>query len=117
MAVGNIVNKDDFLKLFTTQLQYQDPLKPMDSTEFTAQLAQFSSLEQLFNLNKNMEQSINYQESLNNGTIINLIGKTVKTIEDFSAKVLGINFGEGKANLVLDNGNIITMSDIKEILL
>ncbi len=117
MAVGNIVSKDDFLKLFTTQLQYQDPLKPMDSTEFTAQLAQFSSLEQLFNLNKNMEQSINYQESLNNGMIINLIGKNVKTIEGLSAKVLGINFGEGKTNLVLDNGNIITMSDIKEILL
>lgn len=117
MAVGNIVSKDEFLKLFTTQLQYQDPLKPMDSTEFTAQLAQFSSLEQLFNLNKNMEQSISYQQSLNNGVAVSLIGKTVKTIDGFAGKIRGITFETGKTNLVLENGNTITMSDIKEILL
>ena len=44
------LGKDDFLKLFTKQLQAQDPLNPMDSSDFTAQLAQFSSLEQLQNI-------------------------------------------------------------------
>jgi len=47
------MGKDDFLNLLITQLQNQDPLNPTDSTEFTAQLAQFSSLEQLGNVNEN----------------------------------------------------------------
>ena len=51
---SNVLNKDDFLNLLITQLQHQDPLNPTDSVEFTAQLAQFSSLEQLANVNDNL---------------------------------------------------------------
>lgn len=49
------LGKQDFLTLLVAQLQNQDPLNPDDPTEFTAQLAQFSSLEQLFTLNETME--------------------------------------------------------------
>ena len=50
-----VLDKDAFLNLLITQLQNQDPLNPTDSVEFTAQLAQFSSLEQLSNVNDNLE--------------------------------------------------------------
>lgn len=44
-----------FLRLLVTQVQNQDPLNPQDPTEFVSQLAQFSSLEQLLNINKQLE--------------------------------------------------------------
>jgi len=73
-----ILSKDDFLKLFTMQLRYQNPLNPMNNTEFTAQLAQFSSLEQLQNMNTKINDLLLYQNSLQNTMISNLIGKKVK---------------------------------------
>jgi flagellar basal-body rod modification protein FlgD len=52
---ASIVNKDDFLKLLVAQIKNQDPLNPTDGVQFLSQLAQFSQLEQLININTNME--------------------------------------------------------------
>lgn len=52
----NDLDKDAFLRLLTTQLANQDPLNPMEDREFIAQLAQFTALEQMQNLNKNFEK-------------------------------------------------------------
>jgi flagellar basal-body rod modification protein FlgD len=71
------LDRDAFLNLLVTQLQNQDPLNPTDSTEFTAQLAQFSSLEQLGNVNDNLKQLQNFQASINNSQAVSLIGKEI----------------------------------------
>ncbi len=71
------MGKDAFLKLLITQLQNQDPLNPTDSTEFTAQLAQFSSLEQLSNVNANLTRLEQYQASINNAQAVSFIGKEI----------------------------------------
>lgn len=76
-APVKILGKDDFLNMLIAQLQHQDPLNPADSTEFTAQLAQFSSLEQLSNIHdslKNMEQ---FQSSLTDSQAVSYIGKEI----------------------------------------
>jgi flagellar basal-body rod modification protein FlgD len=81
-ANKNILGKDDFLKLLIQQLKYQDPLNPMDGSQYAAQLAQFSSVEQLQNINTSLQTSIdaNYtlSQSVNNTMAASLIGKDVK---------------------------------------
>jgi flagellar basal-body rod modification protein FlgD len=74
---SKVLDKDDFLNLLITQLQNQDPLNPTDSVEFTSQLAQFSSLEQLGNVNDNLQELKNFQASINNSQAVSLIGKAV----------------------------------------
>jgi len=72
-----------FLTLFIAQIKNQDPLSPLDSAEFTAQLAQFTSVEQLYRMNDSLTD---IQEALNNQgeqqDLIELIGKTVKADEN-----------------------------------
>lgn len=71
------LGKDSFLKLLTAQLQHQDPLNPMENSEFVAQLAQFSSLEQLQGLSDGMESLYLVNMSMNNASLTGLIGKDV----------------------------------------
>jgi len=77
-----IMEKDDFLKLLVAQLKNQDPLSPLDSFEFTAQLSRFSQLEQLMNLNAAMED---VQWLLGSSVIlgaVSFIGKEVTAAEN-----------------------------------
>lgn len=64
---GADLGKEDFLLLLVTQMQYQDPLDPADNTQYVAQLAQFSELEQMSNLN----------DTATNNSAYNLVGKEV----------------------------------------
>lgn len=66
-----------FLRLLTTQLQYQDPLNPMDNVQFVTQLAQFSQLEQTTALKDRMESSLDYLASLNTYGAAGLLGREV----------------------------------------
>ena len=55
LSVTNDTSKDMFLRLLVAQIQNQDPLNPMDPTQFVSQLAQFSSMEQLLEIRKTLE--------------------------------------------------------------
>jgi flagellar basal-body rod modification protein FlgD len=78
-STKNLLGKDDFLKLLTTQLQHQDPLNPMDGTEFTAQLAQFSSLEALQDISSQIKEMVMSQNLMQAAIATGMIGKKVKT--------------------------------------
>lgn len=74
---GAKLGKNDFLKLLVVQLKHQDPLSPQKGQEFAAQLAQFSSLEQLTNINTNVKASRAFDLAMSNSSMLNLIGKNV----------------------------------------
>ena len=109
---GNDMGRDDFLKLMIAQLQNQDPLSPMDGTEYAAQLAQFTSLEQLTNLNDSVNRSIdaNYYltQSINNTLTATLIGNNVKLASSSLQNIgqddisFGYNLGADAANVTVE---------------
>ncbi|RMH19036.1 MAG: hypothetical protein D6701_05465 [Gemmatimonadetes bacterium] len=80
------LGKDEFLKLFVAQLRNQDPLNPMNADQLAAQLAQFSSVEQLIQLNETMagqsETNKAIALALNGNTALATIGKTVLATGD-----------------------------------
>ena len=78
-AADEAMGKDDFLKLLIAQLAAQDPLDPMGAQDFSAQLAQFSGLEQMTNVNANLEIIQKLETALQNTSSVNLIGKTVES--------------------------------------
>jgi flagellar basal-body rod modification protein FlgD len=85
------LGKDDYLRLFVTKLANQDPLKPMEDEAFIAQLAQFSQLEQLTNMNDNLVESTSWSlllsQTINNTMATSLLGRTVRV--DTSTVALG----------------------------
>ena len=70
----SLLNKDDFLKLFVTQLQHQDPMSPMDNDAMVAQMSQLSSVEQLTNM---ATANAGMAQSLAQSSAVGLIGRTV----------------------------------------
>ncbi len=110
------LGKDDFLKLLLTQLKYQDPLEPLKDKDFIAQMAQFSTLEQITNMSRALEKSIYNNPS----TVFSLIGKSVVYVDqegnEAKGKITGARFDGNEWLLVIDDGKSeITMGAIKEV--
>lgn len=80
-AAGGTLNKNDFMKLLVAQMTHQDPLNPQDGAAMAAQLAQFSSVEQLMNINNTLTaqgtNSSGVATAINNSAAIGLLGKDV----------------------------------------
>ncbi len=73
-TTNNVMGQDAFMKMLIAQLKNQDPLNPMDGTEFAVQLAQFTQLEKLTNLNETMKVLPDYLSSFANAQTVNMIG-------------------------------------------
>ena len=88
------LGQEDFMRLLLQELANQDLLNPMDSKEFTVQMTQFSTLEGINkmtqsmagidDINLNLQNLLDYQQSMQNATVTNMIGKTVKMDGSFS---------------------------------
>ena len=106
------LGKEEFMKLLTTQMQYQDPLNPQSDQDFIAQLAQFSSLEQMQNLNS----------TFNNTSAYSLIDKYVEIEhseangENRSAEgiVDSVKINKNGAQVVID-GESFDVEDIYKV--
>ncbi len=111
------MNKDDFLKLFVAQLQNQDPLNPMDGTQFVTQLAQMTQVEQAYNTNTNLQSII---ASLSDNTYmssVSFIGKTVTapgsqiTLTEGSQPILNYSLSQAASQVEIDikdaSGNVV----------
>lgn len=87
-----------FLKLLTTQLQYQDPLDPMDTSEFTNQLVQYSSVEQAIQTNSKLDALLAMNQSNLGAQAVSYIGKVAQVLGD----VMPLQDGHAKATYTLD---------------
>src|SRR5262249_32519643 len=77
-AANQQISQQQFLTLFITQLQNQDPLSPQDPDQLTAQLAQFSSLEQLTGINTRLDTLNGATKQTTSSALLGLLGKEVQ---------------------------------------
>jgi len=100
------LGQDDFLKLLAVQMQAQDPLNPMQDTEFISQMANFTSLEQMKNLTASFESFINQQRSVDAQSYL---GKTVTVFDSeqglVTGSVSGVTFEEGETRITVGGKN------------
>lgn len=111
--VSQELGKDDFLKLLLTQMSHQDPTAPVDNNQFIAQMAQFSSLEQMTNLSSSFEKMASF---LNSSEAANTIGKTVElNVGDVTTSGVVEAATRGVSPQILVNGMYYNMDQINAI--
>lgn len=111
--VGSALDKDDFLMLLVAQMKHQDPLEPTSNTEYVAQLAQFSELEQMQNLN----------QTTTNTSAYTLVGKEVyiaqESLSGASSEVQGtveyVTIQNGEAYVSV-NGELYAYADVTQVI-
>ncbi len=117
-SVGSM-GKTDFLNLLATQLQYQDPMNPVDNSEFISQLAQFTALETAENTRNEIAGMVK-QEASSFGTV--LLGHTVTGIDTqnsagsqpFSGVVTGVNTASDQVKITVDDQDYL-LRDVSAI--
>ncbi len=103
---NNAMDKDAFLRILTTQLQYQDPLSPMDNKDFIAQMAQFSSVEQLNNISESTSGQLQNQEALS---------KQLETINENLVKLAESNSSGSSTSDDKADETLAAIKELKEV--
>ncbi len=113
-TAGNDLGKDAFLKILITQLTHQDPLDPLKDKDFIAQMAQFSTLEQMTNMNKSIEQMV----ALNKASAVSYIGRVIEYKGDNGlpaySQVGYVRFEKGKIILNTPDGDV-NLEDVTSV--
>lgn len=109
LTQNNSIDQEDFIRLFLAQLQFQDPLEPVDNREFLAQLAQFSALEQSRQLSQNTADML----SMNAATqAVSLLNRQVDMEALGAGKtgtVIAVQFGASGPELsIRDAAGLVT---------
>lgn len=108
------LGQEDFLTLLVTQLKNQDPLSPLDNEAFVAQLAQFSTVSGITEMNQSLKTLATGSGDMRSSAP-QWIGRTITTA-DSGGTVSSISFtAEGGLLLNLDDGREITLSDIRSV--
>lgn len=107
------IGQDDFLKIMLTQLNYQDPLKPMDNQQFIAQMAQFASLEQTRQLNDRLDLLLSIQSASQS---VGLISRTVQVTTAAGStigQVVALSFRDGEPQLTVKTSSGEFLADLR----
>ncbi|MDQ0214297.1 flagellar basal-body rod modification protein FlgD [Oikeobacillus pervagus] len=126
---GDILGKDDFLKLLMAQLQNQDPMNPMQDKDFIAQMATFSSLEQMTNLATSFDKFVQLEQQSQLVTYNSFVGKEVtwhklETSEDSNEEpkviegkgiVKSVKFKENTVQFILEDGTVLQPANISQV--
>ncbi|HEY5956139.1 MAG TPA: flagellar hook capping FlgD N-terminal domain-containing protein [Polyangiaceae bacterium] len=106
------LNRDDFLKLLVAQMKNQDPLKPQDNTQFVAELAQFSNLEQSMGMNDRLDTLALQSRGQSNAQVLSLVGQKA-TVKGSIITIDGSGVG-APVNFTLANKTTSTIVNIQD---
>ena len=134
-TTSSALDKETFLKLLVTQMEYQDPLDPQDNSEYLAELAQFSALEQMTNVADSLSSISTLVENMDTsllvGQLSNMIGKEIQwqttstvtgddgqsyeTTKTFEGTISGVSISDGSPTLVVNSDGKTYSVAISEI--
>jgi flagellar basal-body rod modification protein FlgD len=118
------LGKDDFLKILMTQLQNQDPLNPMQDKDFVAQMATFSTLEQITNMGKSIDQFVSVQQQNKLIQYSQFVGRDVTwhkaqegqtNVQQGEGKVVSVQFKDDTVLFTLEDGTTLEPGNISQI--
>lgn len=109
----NGLQQEDFIKLFLTQLTFQDPLNPVDNREFLAQLAQFTNIQQTQVLSDNLNGLLSVQSASQSVGLLNRTVSVLQNNQTLTGQVTTISFNNGQPSLTVRQADGSFLQDVR----